>query len=75
MMPRVTRAGYILPGDNRVIDKAGWQCTAFDSAEEGRCRWLATHVHRRRNGDKGTTVVALCQTHYELAGPEMAVRS
>lgn len=73
-MPRVDHAGYILPGNNRVIDRAGWQCTASVPDEpRGRCRWVATHVHRRRDGDR-VRVTALCQRHYELSGVETVVR-
>jgi hypothetical protein len=73
-VPRVDHAGYILLGDNRVIDRAGWQCTAADPDEmRGRCRCVATHVHRRRDGDR-MRVVALCAKHYELAGPETVTR-
>jgi hypothetical protein len=68
-VPLIARGGFVLTNVS--------QCFAPDQEEDrGRCRLVATHLHRRRrDGDKGTTVVALCKTHYELAGPEMAVRS
>jgi hypothetical protein len=73
-MPLVARCGYVLVGDNRVIDRAGWQCTAADPDEpRGRCRCVATHVHRRRDGDR-VRVTALCQRHYELSGMEAVGR-
>jgi hypothetical protein len=71
-MPLIAHCGYILVGDNRIIDRAGWQCTAADPDEpRGRCRFVATHVHRRRDSDQ-LRFTALCPTHYELAGPEAA---
>jgi hypothetical protein len=71
-MPCVARAGYTLPGDNRIIDACGWQCTAHDPDEIlGRCRLIATCVHRRRDGDR-IRAIALCRRHFELAGPEAA---
>jgi hypothetical protein len=73
-MPRVDHARYILPGDNWVIDRAGWQCTAADSDEpRGRCRYLATHVHRRRESDR-LRFAALCAGHYTKAGAEAVAR-
>jgi len=73
-MPLVDRCGYVLVGDNRVIDRAGLQCTAADPDEpRGRCRYVATHVHRRRDGDR-MRVTAYCKRHYELAGVEAMVR-
>jgi hypothetical protein len=74
-MPRVTQGGgWLLPGLNRVIDRAGWQCQGDDPEEpQGRCRLLATHTHRRQVGDR-VTVAALCPRHYELAGPETPAR-
>lgn len=69
-MPRIGHCGYLLPGDSRVADLAGYQCTAPDPDEaRGRCRMSITHLHRRRDGDRVRTV-ALCPKHYELAGPE-----
>jgi hypothetical protein len=66
-VPRVDHADYILPGDNRVIDRAGWQCTAQDLDEpDVRCRRIASFTHRRRDGDR-VRAVALCPLHYELA--------
>ncbi len=71
-MPRAGHVGT-WPGDNRVIDAAGWQCVKDDLDEPGqRCRRIATHTHRRRVGDR-FRVTALCLRHYDLAGPE-AVR-
>lgn len=73
-MPLVARCGYVLVGDNRVIDRAGLQCTAADPDEpRGRCRYIATHVHRRRDGDR-FRFAALCAGHYKKAGPEAVVR-
>jgi len=68
-MGRVGHVG-VFPGDNRVIDRAGWQCTErdLDNATQ-RCRRIADHTHRRRAGDRYRTV-ALCAPHYRLAGPE-----
>ena len=69
-MPRVNTAGLTVAGDNLVIDRAGWQCTAEVPDEPGgRCRRIATHVHRQRHGD-GFRLTALCPLHYEAAGPE-----
>ena len=68
-MPRVGHSGT-WPGDNLCIDRAGWQCTAKVPDEPGgRCRRIATHVHRQRHGD-GFRLTALCPLHYEAAGPE-----
>ncbi len=73
-MSLVAHCGYVLPGDNPIIDRAGHQCTAADSDEiKGRCRCIATHVHRSRDGDR-FRFAALCPTHYALAGPEAVVR-
>lgn len=70
-MPCVAPLGYLFRGDNRTIDAAGWQCTAPDPDEGGRCRLIATYTHRRiaANGAKRTTV-ALCGKHFAAAGPE-----
>lgn len=70
------RVGHVgtFPGDNLCIDRAGWQCTARDPDEPGqRCRWIATHTHRRREGER-YRLTALCRKHYEAAGPEAVVR-
>jgi hypothetical protein len=73
-VPRMSHAGYLLPGDSVVIDRAGWQCVAADPDEDrNRCRWVATHIHRRRDGDR-VRVTALCQRHYELSGVEAVAR-
>lgn len=73
-MPLVTHAGVLFPGDNRVIDRAGWQCTAADPDEpRGRCRLIATHTHRTRDGDRYRWA-ALCLKHYDQAGPEAVAR-
>jgi hypothetical protein len=73
-VPRMSHAGYLLPGDSVVIDRAGGQCVAADPDEDrNRCRCVATHTHRRRDGDR-VRVSALCRKHYELAGPEAAAR-
>jgi hypothetical protein len=69
-VPCVARAGYIFPGGTWTVDQAGWQCVAPDPAEDrGRCRRAATHVQRRRDGHR-VRQTALCQRHYQLAGPE-----
>ncbi|MGH3548231.1 MAG: hypothetical protein ACRDQU_08985, partial [Pseudonocardiaceae bacterium] len=69
VMGRVGHVGT-WPGDNPVIDAAGWQCTAPDpDALGGRCRLIATHTHRRRVDGK-IRVAALCPGHYDAAGPE-----
>jgi hypothetical protein len=73
-VPRRDHAGYLLPGDNVVIDRAGGQCTAPDPDEDrNRCRGVATHTHRRRDGNR-VRVSALCPKHYEAAGPEAVIR-
>ncbi|MGH3810273.1 MAG: hypothetical protein ACRDRU_27365 [Pseudonocardiaceae bacterium] len=73
-MPRVGHCGYLLPGDSRAADLAGYQCTAPDPDEDrGRCRMGVTHIHRRRDGNR-VRVSALCPKHYEQAGPEAAAR-
>jgi hypothetical protein len=72
-MPHARHVG-IFPGDNRIIDRAGWQCTAKDADQlRGRCVMIATHTHRRHDGDR-IRAVALCGWHYELAGPEATTR-
>jgi hypothetical protein len=68
-MARIDHGGWLLPGDNPAIDRAGWQCTAPDPTEDrGRCRLLATHTHRRRNGNR-VHIVPLCKPHFDLAEP------
>ena len=68
-MGRIGHVG-IFPGDSLLLDRVGWQCTAEDLDNPNqRCRWMVTHTHRRRDGDRYRTV-ALCARHYELAGPE-----
>lgn len=72
-MPRVDRQGFVLPGENAIIDQAGWQCVAPDLEEiRGRCTRIATHVHRHRDGANRVQALALCPRHYEEAGAENA---
>lgn len=69
-MGRVSPVGWTLPGQSRVVDRAGWQCTAADPDDQTeRCRLIATHTHRRSVGDR-VKVAALCPRHYREAGPE-----